>query len=186
MFLLVTGVALFAVVHLLRGVAPGVRQRLWDKLGEGGYKGLFSLLIISSIALIIVGWRSATPQFVYAPVLSFGPVALLLMVVAFLLFVVSGRKSRLRLLFRHPQLTGVLVWAIAHLLLNGDSRSLTLFGVLAVWSVLEMLVINRREGAWIKEETPGWGTELASVGITVVVVGVVIYVHGWIAGVALL
>jgi hypothetical protein len=49
-----------------------------------------------------------------------------------------------------------------------------------------MLVINRREGAWIKEETPGWGTELASVGITVVVVGVVIYVHGWIAGVALL
>jgi len=185
MLLLVTGVALFAVVHLLRGVAPELRQRLWDKLGEGGYKGLFSLLILSSIALIILGWRSATPQFVYAPVLSFGPVSLLLMAVAFLLFVVSGRKSRLRRLLRHPQLTGVLVWAVAHLLLNGDSRSLALFGTLALWSVLEILVINRREGAWVKEEVPGWGTELASAGVTIVVVGVLIYVHRWIAGVAL-
>ena len=185
MLLLVTGVALFAVVHLLRGVAPGLRQRLWDKLGEGGYKGLFSLLILSSIALIIIGWRSATPQFVYAPALSFGPVSLLLMTVAFLLFVMSGRKSRLRRLIRHPQLTGVLIWAIAHLLLNGDSRSLALFGGLAVWSVLEILVINRREGAWIKEEIPGWGTELASAGIAIVVVGVLIYVHRWIGGVAL-
>jgi len=185
MLLLVTGVALFAVVHLLRGVAPGLRQRLWDKLGEAAYKGLFSLLILSSIALIIIGWRGATPQFVYAPVLSFGPVSLLLMTVAFLLFVMSGRKSRLRRLIRHPQLTGVLIWAIAHLLLNGDSRSLALFGGLAVWSVLEILVINRREGAWIKEEIPGWGTELASAGITIVVVGVLIYVHRWIGGVAL-
>ncbi|MEP1471819.1 MAG: NnrU family protein [Halieaceae bacterium] len=186
MLLLVIGVLLFAGVHLLRGLAPELRQQLWDKLGEGGYKGLFSLLIISSIALMVFGWRSAIPQFLYAAPLSFGAVSLLLIAFGFLLFVVSGRQSRLRRVIRHPQLTGVTLWAITHLLLNGDSRSVVLFGGLALWSVLEMLVINRREGAWVKEEAPGWGTEVVSIAIAVVAVGIVIYVHRWIAGVAIM
>lgn len=186
MLLLVIGVLLFAGVHLIRGLAPGLRQQLWDKLGEGGYKGLFSLLILSSIVLMVFGWRSATPQFIYAAPLSFGAVTLLLIATGFLLFVVSGRQSRLRRIIRHPQLTGVTLWAGTHLLLNGDSRSVVLFGGLAVWSILEMLVISRREGAWVKEEAPGWGTEMASAAMAVVAIGVVIYVHRWIAGVAIM
>jgi uncharacterized membrane protein len=186
MLLLVIGVLLFAGVHLLRGLAPGLRQQLWDKLGEGGYKGLFSLLILGSIALMIFGWRSATPQFLYTAPLSLGPLSLLLIAFGVLLFVVSGRQSRLRRVIRHPQLTGVTLWAGTHLLLNGDSRSVVLFGGLAVWSVMEMLVINRREGDWVKEEAPGWGTEVASVVISVVAIGVMIYVHRWIAGVAIM
>ena len=48
---LIIGVALFAAVHLVPGLAPGRRQALWDRLGEGGYKGLFSLLLIAALNL---------------------------------------------------------------------------------------------------------------------------------------
>ncbi len=183
MTLLILGVALFAAVHLFPGIAPARKQALWDKLGEGGYKGLFSLSVLAALVLIVLGWRSATPQFIYLPVIALKPLGLGLVIVALLLFVVSGRPSRLRRVLRHPQLTGVIVWAGAHLLLNGDSRSLVLFGGLGLWALLEILLINRRDGVWIKDEVPGWGTELATLGATAVVVGVLIFVHPWIAGV---
>ena len=79
-------------------------------------------------------------------------------------------------------LTGVLLWAGAHLLLNGDNRSLLLFGCLAVWTVVEMFAINRREGVWVRGTAPSWGSEFVTLLITVVVVGVVIYIHPWISG----
>ena len=47
---------------------------------------------------------------------------------------------------RHPQLTAVKLWAVAHLLVNGDSASLLLFGGLLVWAVLEVVIINKQDG----------------------------------------
>ena len=101
MTLLIIGVALFAAVHLVPGLAPGRRQALWDRLGEGGYKGLFSLLLIAAIALMVMGWRSSTPQFIYFPPPELRHLGMGLVVLALLLFVVSGRPSRLRRLIRH-------------------------------------------------------------------------------------
>ena len=163
-----------------------MKQRWQSAMGENGYKGIFSLLLLAAMALIVFGWRSATPAFVYAPPPGLHAVALGLMVIAFGLFIVSNRDSRLRLLIRHPQLSGVALWAVAHLMLNGDSRSLVLFGGMILWSVGEILAINRREGVWIKGEAPTWGTEAATVVATLVVVSVLVFVHPWIAGVPVL
>lgn len=44
-------------------------------------------------------------------------------------------------------IAGLLLWASAHLLTNGDSRSVTLFGSLAAWAVSEIVMINRRDQA---------------------------------------
>ena len=85
-------------------------------------------------------------------------------------------------IIRHPQLTGLVVWAIAHLLLNGDSRSLVLFSGLGLWALAEIVVINRREGAWVKDSVPSWGAEVPVVVATVVTVAVLIFVHPWITG----
>ena len=41
---------------------------------------------------------------------------------------------------------GTLLWATAHLLTNDDSRSVALFGSLAVWALLEIVLCNRRDG----------------------------------------
>ena len=183
MTLLVIGIALFAGLHLIKSLAPSLRADLQKRLGESGYKGVLSLLLLASIALIVFGWRSATPQFVYMPSPALRLPALGLMLLAFFMLVVSHRPSRLRRLVRHPQLTAVALWAVAHLLLNGSSRALLLFGAMAVWAVVEILAINRRDGAWIKAEAPPPGTDIANLVVTAVVVAVFVYVHPWLAGV---
>mgnify|MGYP001817305979 CR=1 FL=1 len=179
---LVLGVLLFCGVHLIPSLAPSLRATWHGRLGENGYKGSFSLLLLAALALIVFGWRSAQPTMIYQPLPVLHQAGISLLNLAFLLLVVSTRPSRLRLIFRHPQLTGVLLWGVAHLLLNGDSRSLVLFGGLACWSVVEIIAINRREGAWVKTAPPAWSTELVTLLITAVVIVGIMAIHPWIAG----
>ena len=108
--------------------------------------------------------------------------ALTLIVVAVYLIVSASRPSRLKRVLRHPQLTGVFLWAVAHLLLNGDSRSLLLFGTLATWTLVEMLVINRRDGVWVRPEAPPLSTDLATAAVALVVLAVLIWAHPWFTG----
>ncbi len=183
MGLLVLGILLFTGVHLVPSLAPGLRGALVQRLGENGYKGLFSLSLLLGMGLIVLGWRSTLPSLVYLPPAGLYPLALTLMVLAFLLMVISGRPSRLKQVLRHPQLTGVFLWGLGHLLVNGEQRSVLLFGALALWAVVEMIAINRRDGAWVKPGPAPWSTDLISVVITGVVVAVVIFIHPWIAGV---
>tara|TARA_R110001592_G_scaffold363395_1_gene687526 strand:- start:35419 stop:35994 length:576 start_codon:yes stop_codon:yes gene_type:complete len=182
MTLLAIGVLLFAGVHLSKSLAPSFRPDMQKRLGENGYKGIFSLLILGSIALIVFGWRSTVPQYLYNTPAAMQAPALFLLVVAFWLLVVSARPSRVHRLLRHPQLTGVGLWGVAHLLLNGDSRSLVLFGGMAIWALLEMFAINRRDGAWTKAQAPTLGADVINLVITAVVVAVVVYVHPWLSG----
>jgi uncharacterized membrane protein len=183
MTLLVLGIALFAGVHFIPSLAPSLKEKWLAGMGEGGYKGIFSLLLLGSFALMIFGWRSAQPDFIYSPPANLRVFALALMTLAFVLMAVSSRKSRLRLIVRHPQLTGVALWGISHLLLNGDNRSIALFGGMTAWAVVEIFAINRREGVWIKEEAPSWGSELVSLLIAAITIGVIVYIHPWLSGV---
>ena len=182
MILLITGIICFATVHLSPALAPGIKATTLQRMGDGGYRGLFSLLIAAGLVLIVLGWRSATPELGYLPPDGLKHAAMGLVLLAFLLMVTSSRPSRLRRIVRHPQLTGVITWAVAHLLLNGDNRSLVLFGGLAVWALLEIIFINRRDGEYVAPPSPGWGAELVNLVIAAVVVAVVVAVHPWISG----
>jgi len=182
MALLILGLLLFAGVHLVPSLAPDLKANCHNKLGEGGYKGGFSLLLLLSFGLIIFGWRSALPELIYLPSPALKPLALVLLVLGFFLFVVSNRPSRVRQWIRHPQLSGLFMWALAHLLLNGDNLSLVLFTAMGLWAIVEIIAINRREGVWVKSEPPALGTEIASLLITAVVIAVVIAVHPYLSG----
>ncbi|MBK6508265.1 MAG: NnrU protein [Haliea sp.] len=184
MTLLTMGMLLFALVHFIPSLTPALKTAAIQRLGENGYKGIFSLLLLAAFALIIIGWRSVQPSVIYTPPLALHNFALGLLAFAFLLLVVTSRKSRLRLFIRHPQLTGVAIWGFSHLLLNGDNRSVVLFGGMLLWAVIEIIVISKREGVWIKTEPPSWGAEVVTVLIAVVTVAVVVAIHPWLSGVA--
>jgi len=141
---------------------------------------------IAGIALIVVGWRGAETQWLYAAPAAVKNAATALVGVALYLFVVSNRPSAVKRIIRHPQLTGVLLWAIAHLMMNGDSRSLVLFGGMALWAVLEIILINGREGSWQKPSAPGLASECITAAIAIVVVAGVAWAHPWLAGVPVL
>ena len=104
----------------------------------------------------------------------------LLMILAFYFYAASaakGVKIWLGTKIRHPQLSGFSIWAVAHLLVNGDTPSFILFGGLLVWAQIEIKLINAQEGPWDRPPRAPIKKEIVAVVITAVVVLIVMAVH---------
>jgi len=181
---LYVGVFLFVIVHFIPGLVPKWRDSVIERFGDNPYKGIFSLALVASIALMVIGWRSAIPQHVYLPPPWAVPASSVLMLFAVMLFAAANQPTRIKRYTRHPQLTGMAVWSGAHLLSNGDSRSLVLFGGLGIWAIVEMLLINRREGAWQRPFGPALSVEISGIVISVVAFFVLVFLHPYFAGVS--
>lgn len=181
---LVGGIALFSITHLAIALAPALRSKLGSAMGPGMFRAVFSALALAGLAMIVIGWRSTMPVAIYAPP-AWGPtLALLLMFVAVFLFGAAHAKTNIKRFVRHPQLSSVLLWSVAHLVSNGDSRSLILFGSLGVWAMIEMPLINRRDGEWLRPERATNRSELIAAAVAVVMFLVLIALHPYFAGVS--
>lgn len=186
MTMLTIGVLLWIAVHLFPSLMPGARSALIGKLGEGPYKGLFALDLVIAILLMVFGWRSAAPEYWYTPPLAgMTTVVFAIVVVAFVLMGAANAPTNLKRHLRHPMLTGVAVWAAAHLLANGDSRSVVLFGGLGIWAVIAMITINRRDGAWEKPAAVAASKDIVLVVIGAALTTLVAFFHGYLSGVPL-
>lgn len=185
MAMLIGGVVLWSVVHLVPALAPGLRQSVVAGIGVRAWKGLFALVIVAALVVIVIGWRSTLPQAVYQPPPWGRTAAIGLMLVSVYLFGAARRPATIKRVLRHPQLTGLVTWSAAHLLANGDHRSLILFGGLGLWAIVEMFAINRRDGEWVRPEAPPLSRELIGIVITLAVFALLYWAHPWFAGVAL-
>ncbi len=181
---LCAGVLLWMVVHLIPSLAQGFRNSLVERVGENPYKGIFALTLVLSIALMIVGWRSTTPELIYMPPAWGTPLTSVLMLIAVLLFGAAHQRTRIKRYIRHPQLSGMAVWSLSHLLSNGDSRSLVLFGGLGLWALIEMPLISRRESAWVRPYGPALSVEVRGIIISAVIFFVLVFLHPYFAGVS--
>ncbi len=178
------GLALWVVLHFIPSLAAGLRASLIARVGETPYKLAFTVGVIAAIVLMVIGWRAAVPTAVYTPP-TWGPsVAGILILIAFLLFAFARAKTNVKRALRHPQLTGLVVWAIAHLLANGDNRSLVLFGVLGIWALVEMPLINRRDGPWQRPEPAPAKAVIPPAIAGIVIFAVFLVAHPFLFGVA--
>lgn len=184
MNLLVSGVLLWSLVHLFPSVMPAARGRLIAGLGDKPYRALFALTILLAMVLIVLGWRSVSLQSVYAPPLYGSIIVTLLVFVSFVLFAAANAPGNIKRLLRHPMLSGTVVWSIAHLLANGDNRSVLLFGGLGLWALISMVTINRRDGDWARPEAVAPAKDAMTVVGSVVVFAVVVYLHKIVIGVS--
>lgn len=186
MQLLITGLALWVVVHLFPAICKNMRTGIIEKVGLKPYKGMFALTILASVVLIVIGWRSIEPQYIYYPEAWMRHVTFLLVLIAFILFAAAKSKTNIKRILRHPQLTGLVIWSIGHLLANGEDRSIVLFATLGIWAILEIIVINRREGAWQKPEPVPVKKDVFTVVAGVVVYVVFVFLHPFITGMKLM
>ena len=183
MTLIILGLALWWGAHLFKRVAPGPRAAL----GEPG-KGLMAVLIVAGIVLMVWGFRGSEwlgiegAEFVelWSPPRFLVHVNNLLMLFAFYLYAASGMKTRITRVIRHPQLTAVKTWAVAHLLVNGDLASIVLFGGILAWAVVSVILINRAEPRPVPPAPAPVGKEIGAVVGAVVVMGVVMMIHNWL------
>lgn len=174
MIWVILGLVLWTGAHLFKRLAPGARAGL----GDAG-KGVVAVLSILGIVAMVVGYRAWDSTFFWGRHPALVGINNLLMVFAIYLFAASGAKSWITTKIRHPQLTAVKVWALAHLLVNGDVASFVLFGGLMMWAVLEVILINRTSGPWVRGPVKP-NAEIKAVVATVVVMGVVSAVHIWL------
>ena len=174
MTLLILGVALFWVAHLFKRLAPGPRAAMGDR-----GKGLVAVALVVSVVLMVIGYRGADVVPVYAPMAGMGHLNNALMLVSVFLYSVGGTKGTLYTRMRHPMLWGTVIWAVAHLLVNGDLAAVVLFGGIGVWALIAMVVINRA-GPWA-QPVGGRGIKGDAMGLagTLVLYGVIALVHQW-------
>ena len=184
MSMLLAGIVLWFATHAFPAVAPAKRTALQGKLGEQPYRGVFSLVILASLLLIVFGWRSAVPTAVYVPPVGPGLLSSALVLGGLILFFASKMNGHLKRILRHPQMLGTTLWAVSHLLTNGDSRSVALFGALAVWALFEIVMINRRDGLQALAVGASGKFDLVAVIVGGVVFAVLAHFHQTLFGVA--
>ncbi|MGD9785115.1 MAG: NnrU family protein [Hyphomicrobiaceae bacterium] len=148
MILLVIGLVVFFTLHLIP-TSPDLRQGLVGRFGEQGYKLGFSLVSAAALVLIALGYHKLQVMPGKNPVLWAPPVGLrhatlALMLPAMILLVAAYIPSRIRTVTKHPMLAAVKLWALGHLLANGDMASIVLFGSFLIWAIYDRISVKKR------------------------------------------
>lgn len=176
MMLLIVGLIIFFGIHLLPTV-PDVRETFRSRFGEGAYKAVFSLISLIGFAVIVLGFHKMQLHPGKNPVLWDPPlwlrhISALLMLPALILLVASVVPSKIRTAAKHPLLASVKLWALAHLLANGDVASLLLFGSFLAYGVYDRVSVKARGalGPLGTRQSSGIGND-----VVVVVIGLALY-----------
>lgn len=179
MTLLILGLALWSAAHLVKRVSPASRAALDARLGAGLARGLFAAAIGLGLLLMIVGYRSADFTPLYTPPGWTVHLNNVLMLVAVILLTAAHGKSRIRDHLRNPMLTGVVLWAIAHLLVNGDLASLILFAGMGLWAVASIALIDAAPAPATADRGTLAG-DIRSLVIGLVAFAVIVTIHTWL------
>jgi len=174
MLLIVIGLLLWTGAHYFKRLMPERRAAM----GDAG-KGVVAVAIIVSLLAMIFGYRMADVIPVWSPPSFMVHINNLLMVIAFFVYGISATTGRLRGSMRHPQLTAVKIWAVAHLLVNGDLASIILFGGMLAWAVGSVILINRSE-TWDRPAPGDAKKDIVLVIITIAMVAIVSAIHIWL------
>ena len=175
--ILLFGVFLWIDAHWIKRLVPNLRTAMNTRMGEGPARGLIAGIIFLSIGMMIFGYRGTETITVYTPMHGAGHLNNLLMIVAVICLGAGSSRGRMKTWLRHPMLTGVAIWAFAHLLVNGDMASIILFGGLGIWALLSKLLINRAEGPWVRPAKGLISGDIRLLVISAVVFTVIVGVH---------
>ena len=173
LLVMILGLILFFGVHTLT-TQRDLRARFIASMGEGGYKIFYALISLAGLALIAWGfadYRATGWIDVWNPPKMFKHITVALMLPAVIMVVASYIRGRIYTTLKHPMLTGVKLWAAAHLLANGDLGSIILFGSFLAWAVFDRISLKHRPDAGAPPIPVGGPTN----DLIAVAVGLVVY-----------
>jgi uncharacterized membrane protein len=189
MVILVLGLVIFLGLHSTRIFAEGGRAKAIARLGEGPWKGVYSLLSLVGFVLIVWGFGRARGEAaeLWAPPVWARHTTILLMLLSMILIgAYIFKRSQIAVAVHHPMVWGIAIFAAAHLLANGSSADLLLFGGFLVWALADLVSSYARDqrNATVYP-TPNWAATISAI-----VLGVVLWVallwglHLWLFGVS--
>ena len=147
---LILGLILFLGAHSVRIWADGWRDQTIEAYGEKAFKGVYALVSILGFYLLVVGYGEARLQTValWNPPIFTKHISLLLMLLSSILLVATYiPRNHFKMRLGHPMVLSVKVWALSHLLANGNLADLVLFGSFLIWAVLNFRSARARDRA---------------------------------------
>jgi uncharacterized membrane protein len=186
--LFIVGLLVFLSIHSIAIVAPAWRDAQLARLGEGAWKGVYSLVSLVGFAMLVYGYGLArqTPVLLWTPPSALRHLAMLLLVPVFPLLLAAYLPGRIQRAAKHPMLLAVKLWATAHLLANGTLPAVLLFAAFLVWAVADRIAVKRRA---VPRVVPGAPAKPGNDAI-VVLGGLALYGafllwgHRWLIGVS--
>ncbi len=194
---LILGLVLFVGSHSVRIFADDWRSRTIEAWGEKAFKGLYAVLSLVGFYALIVGYAEVRmqPIVIWQPPIATRHISVLLMLFASILMVaayIPGNHLKLRM--GHPMVLSVKVWALAHLLSNGNLADLVLFGTFLVWSVLNFKSARARDRIKAAAQTMDEAlqapkaklsaTLITLVGGALLWAGITFYLHALVVGIS--
>ena len=168
---MILGLALFLGVHTLP-TRRDLRASAIASLGEGGYKIGYALASLLGLVLIVWGfahYRATGWIDVWNPPKALKHITVALMLPAVILVVAAFMRGHIYTALKHPMLAGVKLWAVAHLLSNGDLGSIILFGSFLGWAVFDRISLKRRTDPGAPPiPVGGWGNDMIAVAVGIV------------------
>jgi uncharacterized membrane protein len=202
LLIVILGVVLFVGTHIIPMV-PEWRTTLIGRLGEAGYKAIFSVLALAGLIGAIVAYRFTPHVPLWATPEPLRVVTAVLMLAAVLLFAGAKGAPWFKRIVRHPMLWGIALLGVAHLLANGEAAGVILFGGLAAFGFAWQPLTDRRDAAldpagWqVTRQTTSfwpfakWHARSDPVTFRPLIIGAIVYValvllHPWLFGMPVL
>ena len=154
---LILGLILFLGAHSVRIWADGWRNQTIEAYGEKAFKGVYALVSILGFYLLVVGYGEARLQTValWNPPIFTKHISMLLMLLSSILLVATYiPRNHFKMRLGHPMVLSVKVWALSHLLANGNLADLLLFGSFLIWAVLNFRSARARDRAQVQTLMP--------------------------------
>src|ERR1700712_3579006 len=149
LLVMILGLILFFGVHTLT-TQREMRARVIGSMGESGYKIGYALVSVAGLARVVWGFANSRATGwidVWNPPTAFKHITVAPMLPAIILVVASYIRGRIYTTLKHPMLAGLKLWAVAHLLANGDLGSIILFGSFLGWAVFDRILLKYRSDA---------------------------------------
>ncbi len=171
MLQLLIGIVLFFGMHSASIVALPLRDRIVAN-SENAWKGIYAIASLVGIVLMVRGYADLreAPTYLYMTPAWLRHVAALMMLPVFMFFIAPYFPGRIKNALKHPQLVAIILWALAHLLVNGTIADVLLFGSFLIWAVVDRISLKKRPA----RSLPG-AKESRANDIIVVVVGLALY-----------
>jgi uncharacterized membrane protein len=189
MAILVLGLVIFLGLHSIRIVAEPLRGQAIARLGEGPWKGIYSL--VSAIGFVLIVWGFARARF-DAPELWTAPpgarhITILLML--FSMLALAGyffKQSHIAVAVHHPMVWSVAVFGLAHLISNGSAADAVLFGAFFIWALADLATCYARDrrNAVVYPQA-NWRATIGAIVVGLVLWAVIAFwLHLWLFGVS--
>jgi uncharacterized membrane protein len=184
----VGGLIVFFGMHTYSAFRSREPEALAQRMGRA-YKGLYALISLAAFVAFVWGYANVGIFInVWNPPSWTRHVAMALMLPALVLIVAAYTPTGyIKKAVKHPMLTAVKLWALAHLTANGDLMSMILFGAFLLYGIIDRIAVKQRGDRGAAAARPNIFGDLIALAVGIAVyAALVTFLHQRLFGVPVL